>query len=104
MLIFFKGLRSASLLNLLNIIIQVLRSGWLVSCFNYIYHLSPLFKKNYFEGKEIFQHYDLGKKGNLERYGTLEPSVYDMSKVTAPVYLYYGLNDLISTREVRENH
>jgi hypothetical protein len=57
---------------------------------------------SFFKGKEIFQHYDLGKKANLELYGTLEPAVYDMSKVTAPVYLYYGLNDLISTREVRE--
>lgn len=80
--------------------------------FKYLYWspFSPLFfcfclnKKLILKGKEIFQQYDFGKKGNLERYGTLEPSVYDMSKVTAPVYLYYGLNDLISTREVRENH
>lgn len=58
---------------------------------------------SFFKVKEIFQHYDLGEKANLEVYGTPEPAVYDMSKVTAPVYLYYGLNDLISTREVREN-
>ncbi|KAI9553842.1 hypothetical protein GHT06_019111 [Daphnia sinensis] len=60
------------------------------------------FAQHYNTGKEIFQQYDFGKKGNLERYGTPEPSVYDMSKVTAPVYLYYGLNDLISTREDSE--
>ncbi|XP_046452950.1 lipase 3-like isoform X1 [Daphnia pulex] len=60
------------------------------------------FAQHYNTGKEIFQHYDFGKKGNLELYGTPEPAVYDLSKVTAPVYLYYGLNDLISTREDSE--
>lgn len=68
--------------------------SWLFSFRLFIFIL--FFKK----GKEIFQHYDFGKKGNLELYGTPEPAVYDLSKVTAPVYLYYGLNDLISTREV----
>ena len=53
-----------------------------------------------FQGREVFQHYDYGKKGNLERYGSPEPWIYDLSKVTAPIYLYYGLNDLISTPEV----
>ena len=53
-----------------------------------------------FQGREVFQHYDYGKKGNLERYGSPEPRIYDLSKVTAPIYLYYGLNDLISTPEV----
>lgn len=54
-----------------------------------------------FAGREVFQHYDYGRRANLERYGTPEPWVYDLRKVTAPVYLYYGLNDLISTPEVR---
>jgi len=52
-------------------------------------------------GRETFQYYDYGRSENLQRYGQEEPWLYDLSRVTAPVYLYYGNNDLISTPEVR---
>lgn len=34
---------------------------------------------------EVFQAYDFGRNGNLQRYGTTKPLVYDLKKVTAPV-------------------
>ena len=45
-------------------------------------------------------HYDFGRSGNLRRYGQVHPPEYDLALVTAPVYIYYGENDLISTPEV----
>ena len=34
---------------------------------------------------EVFQAYDYGRKGNLQRYGSTKPYVYDLTKVTVPV-------------------
>ena len=45
-------------------------------------------------------HYNYGAKENLRRYGQREPWIYDLKRVTAPVYIYYGDNDLISTPKV----
>ncbi|CAG0893022.1 unnamed protein product [Darwinula stevensoni] len=45
---------------------------------------------------EKFQHYDWGKDGNLEHYGQEEPPEYDLSKVNAAVFLYWGQNDWLA--------
>ena len=41
--------------------------------------------------------FDYGKKKNLKLYGSEEPPAYDLRKISIPVYLYYGNNDLLST-------
>jgi len=44
--------------------------------------------------------YDYGTKAkNQEVYGQDLPPDYDLSKVTAPVALYWGPNDLLSQQE-----
>jgi len=55
------------------------------------------FAQHYNEDEEVFMHYNYGAKENLRRYGQREPWIYDLKRVTAPVYIYYGDNDLIST-------
>ncbi|XP_019872675.1 lipase 3 isoform X2 [Aethina tumida] len=48
-----------------------------------------------------FQQFDYGYLENLERYGQTEPPQYDLSKVTAPVALFYANNDwLVSEKDV----
>lgn len=42
-----------------------------------------------------FQHYNLGRNKNLEKYGQPEPPEYDLRKVTSPVVLYYSKNDKV---------
>jgi len=49
---------------------------------------------------ETFIKYDYGPQGNMEHYGQLTPPTYDLSRVTAPVYLFWGDNDLLTTPEV----
>ncbi|XP_063239096.1 lipase 3-like [Bacillus rossius redtenbacheri] len=50
-----------------------------------------------------FRQFDRGVVGNLLAYGSVEPPDYDLSKVTAPVYLYWGENDwLADAEDVRE--
>ncbi|XP_032798561.2 lipase member N isoform X1 [Daphnia magna] len=56
------------------------------------------FGQNYLAG-ETFQAYDYGKKGNLKRYGSPEPYEYLLGKITAPVYVFSGGNDLLVTPE-----
>lgn len=43
-----------------------------------------------------FQMIDLGSKANLRAYGRSEPPDYNLSRVTAPVALFYGPNDMLS--------
>ena len=57
-------------------------------------------KSHFVAGREVFLHYNYGKKGNLQRYGQVEPLTYDLSRVTSPVYIYYSDNDPISTAKV----
>ncbi|XP_044255174.1 lipase 3-like [Tribolium madens] len=40
-----------------------------------------------------FSQYDFGKDKNNEIYGTDSPPAYDLSKISAPVAVYYGKND-----------
>ncbi|XP_023713662.1 lipase 3 isoform X3 [Cryptotermes secundus] len=44
-----------------------------------------------------FQQYDHGRALNIMYYGTLEPPPYNLSAVTAPVSLYNGKNDWLSS-------
>jgi hypothetical protein len=41
---------------------------------------------------ETFIPYDFGWWRNYARYGQIRPPPYDLSKVTCPVYLFYGEN------------
>ena len=46
---------------------------------------------------ESFNSYDHGPGLNLRLYGSLEPEAYDLSRVTAPVHLFWSQGDLIVT-------
>ncbi|XP_025837274.1 lipase 3-like [Agrilus planipennis] len=46
-----------------------------------------------------FQRYDYGYLGNFKKYGSLNPPSYDLSKSTAPVYLFYSTNDWLNSEE-----
>mmetsp|Transcript_39567 Transcript_39567/g.35355 ORF Transcript_39567/g.35355 Transcript_39567/m.35355 type:complete len:97 (+) Transcript_39567:837-1127(+) len=37
--------------------------------------------------------YDYGTEGNLKKYGQKTPPIYDLGKITVPVYLYAGYYD-----------
>lgn len=50
-----------------------------------------------FSGK--FRKFDYGFFENLIKYGQSTPPAYDLSKVTAPVALYYSSNDLLAAIE-----
>ncbi|XP_062703826.1 lipase 3-like [Aedes albopictus] len=43
-----------------------------------------------------FQQYDFGPEENLLRYGTVQPPMYPLHKVTTPAYLYYSEADNIN--------
>jgi lysosomal acid lipase/cholesteryl ester hydrolase len=45
-----------------------------------------------------FRQYNHGKEKNLERYGQEVPPDYDLSKITAPVALYWGENDWLGVK------
>ncbi len=40
-----------------------------------------------------FNKYNYGWAGNQKLYGQPNPPAYDLSKVTTPVYIFYGKND-----------
>lgn len=42
-----------------------------------------------------FEKFDYGPEKNMVVYGSEIPPEYDLKKVTAPVALYYGKNDLL---------
>ncbi|KAL6424434.1 hypothetical protein ACFW04_009895 [Cataglyphis niger] len=45
-----------------------------------------------------FQNFDYGRLGNYERYKQTTPARYDLKKITAPLALFYGLNDVLSIK------
>lgn len=47
-----------------------------------------------------FQPYDFGAEKNLIKYGQTKPPAYDLSKVTCPVYIFWGRKDKASAPEV----
>lgn len=49
--------------------------------------------KNYFSGK--FKWFDHGKYLNMKIYNSTEAPDYDLSKITAPIYLQAGTRDLV---------
>ncbi|XP_036329176.1 lipase 3-like isoform X2 [Rhagoletis pomonella] len=54
--------------------------------------------RHYFQLKDSmnFCQYDYGKERNIERYGSAEPPLYPLEKITAPIALYYAQNDPLS--------
>jgi len=42
-----------------------------------------------------FQRFNYGKEKNLEKYGQETPPLFDLSKITCPVAVYSGVNDLL---------
>lgn len=53
------------------------------------------FLQNIYSG-ESFHRYDFGVKGNMEHYGMPTPSHYNLSLVTAPVYIFWGNTDPVT--------
>ncbi|KAL9693310.1 hypothetical protein quinque_012595 [Culex quinquefasciatus] len=50
-----------------------------------------------------FRRFDYGRRGNLQRYGRPEPPPYNLTASTAPVLIYYGLNDwLVHPKDAHE--
>lgn len=49
-----------------------------------------------------FHQFDYGPDQNILKYGNIKPPDYDLSKVTAPVAIWYGLNDRLVYHEVRK--
>ena len=49
---------------------------------------------------ESFYHFDYGCHENLKRYGSCTPAEYNLSLVTAPVYLISGDKDPIAPPKV----
>jgi lysosomal acid lipase/cholesteryl ester hydrolase len=52
---------------------------------------------------ETFIPYNYGLWENLLRYGSIRPPPYNLSKITAPVYLFWGQNDYLATPEASLN-
>lgn len=50
---------------------------------------------------EKFETYDYGYADNYKRYGQSTPISYDLNKVTAPLALFYGANDVLAQKPVR---
>lgn len=48
-----------------------------------------------------FRKFDYGWIQNLIKYGQMTPPDYDLSKITAPVYLHYSGNDYLSAVKVK---
>lgn len=44
-----------------------------------------------------FQHFDYGYYKNIEKYGSLQPPQYDLSKITLNITLFWAENDLLSS-------
>jgi lysosomal acid lipase/cholesteryl ester hydrolase len=47
-----------------------------------------------------FSKYDYGVDKNMERYNQSTPPRYALSKITAPVALYWSFNDLLADEQV----
>ena len=48
-----------------------------------------------------FQRMDWGAKTNMEEYGQPTPPPYNLTKVTAPVVLFWGENDWLAAPKVK---
>ncbi|XP_062537620.1 lipase 1-like [Armigeres subalbatus] len=64
--------------------------------FNQIIHYGQIWHSG------LFRQYDFGQEGNIRKYAAQEPPLYNLNLSTAPVALYYGLNDwLVHPRNVQ---
>ncbi|XP_055615660.1 lipase 1-like [Toxorhynchites rutilus septentrionalis] len=51
----------------------------------------------------LFRQYDYGKKGNQQSYNDWKPPNYNLSVSSAPVQIFYGLNDwMVHPRDVQQ--
>ena len=55
------------------------------------------------KGESTFTPYDFGTTGNLNRYGQVSPPPYNLSQVTAPVYIVSSPNDFLADPTVINN-
>lgn len=46
-----------------------------------------------------FLRYDYGREGNIRVYGSEKPPSINVSEIRVPVYLVYGQNDILATKE-----
>lgn len=44
-----------------------------------------------------FQQFDYGPKGNMQKYGTLNPPLYKLANIKRPVFLMYAENDRVTS-------
>jgi len=49
--------------------------------------------------KPFFRQYDYGPEENIQKYGQPHPKSYDVKKVTTPIVIFYGENDLLCRPE-----
>lgn len=49
-----------------------------------------------------FRRFDYGIKENMKRYGSENPPDYDLTKVTAPVGVFWSENDWLAVKEVHK--
>ncbi|XP_058451063.1 lipase 1-like [Malaya genurostris] len=62
-----------------------------------LYHFAQLVRSR------LFRQYDYGRKGNLQTYSNWKPPVYNLNVSSAPVQIYYGLNDwMVYYRDVEQ--
>ena len=46
-----------------------------------------------------FTHFDYGEEENTKKYGKPEPPEYALYNVEIPIYMYFGNNDLLCTKD-----
>ena len=49
---------------------------------------------------DSFKAFDYGPEENVRLYGTVEPINYDLSRVTAPVYIFWSPKDTYASPQV----
>ncbi|XP_063702781.1 lipase 3-like [Culicoides brevitarsis] len=54
------------------------------------------------QNSERFEKYDYGKEENLMRYGSIQPPLYNLTRVTVPIVLAYGTRDSLTKAEDTE--
>ncbi|XP_011865874.1 PREDICTED: lipase 3-like [Vollenhovia emeryi] len=68
-------------------------------------HYGQLIKSGTFLFSGKFKKFDYGTLGNKNVYGTWNPPNYNLSRVTAPIHLYYSENDwLANVQDVEKLH
>lgn len=68
------------------------------------YTMRTIFKWGFAVFSDKFQHFDLGVKKNMKKYGQPKPPEYNLQKVTSPVVLYYSKNDRVIDKGVSPSY